>query len=348
MSSRRTIAVIIAVLCTGLGITAFPATAAPAQTTGTSALNQVTFTSVNSGLGLDVQNGTAGDGSIIVTNSAPGYDQAWHLNTGAADSSFTIVNNTTGKCVDAGLPLRQQPCDGRTGEKWYFQPVAGSKAFMIRQNGDNTCLDVLLGAKYNDAWTNTQGCNGSAAQQWTLPADAYQAAWNMAVDHAAARCSKDASTCTWSTGTQAPAAPLPRVCVSPVWYNGTAAPVPWTFSLVNHSGWSSTIGFTLSGQLGGGTDVLKAQVTATVNGSVTVNVSQDLGNSLTVTVPPKQYGWVALSELATKVTGNWTFDAQGFAWTADDTVTVPLRNDDNGGASVYLAQTSPTFTSCSS
>ncbi|MGW3078717.1 MULTISPECIES: hypothetical protein [unclassified Kitasatospora] len=55
---------------------------------------------------------------------------------------------------------------------------------------------------------------------------------------------------------------------------------------------------------------------------------------------------VTLSELATKATGTWTFDAQGFPWTADDTITVPLKYDANGGASIYSARTRPTFTNC--
>ncbi len=46
------------------------------------------------------------------------------------------------------------------------------------------------------------------------------------------------------------------------------------------------------------------------------------------------------------VTGSWTFDARGFPWTADDTVTVPVKDDPAGGATLYIANTSPTFTSC--
>lgn len=336
-------------LCTTLGIATSPASATPRQSANTSPLNQVTFTSVGNGRSLDVQNGTPGAGSIIVTNSAPGYDESWHINTGAPDSSFTIVNNTTGECIDSGFPLRQQPCDGRASEQWYFQPVAGSgqNAFMIRHESDSSCLDVLLNAQYNDAWTDNPGCNGTTAQQWTLPTAAYQTAWNMAVDHAAALCTNNTSTCSWTASSQTPAAPLPTVCVSPVWYNGTSAPLPWTFTLSTQTGWSSMIGFTLSTDLSAGSaPALQTKITTTVTGSVTLSVSQTLGNSLVVTVPAQQYGWVALSELATEVTGSWTFDAQGFAWTADDTITVPLTQDASGGASIYLAQTSPTFTSC--
>jgi hypothetical protein len=76
-------------------------------------------------------------------------------------------------------------------------------------------------------------------------------------------------------------------------------------------------------------------------------MSQTLGNTVTIPVPAGEYGWVELAELATQVTGTWTFDVGGFPWTANDTVTVPLTTDSAGGASVYIAETNSTFTSCS-
>ncbi|MBC3841008.1 hypothetical protein GXW82_14150 [Streptacidiphilus sp. 4-A2] len=97
---------------------------------------------------------------------------------------------------------------------------------------------------------------------------------------------------------------------------------------------------------GKGTITLQGKVSASVTGSVTNSVSQTLGNTLTIPVPAGQYGWVALSELATQVTGNWTFDLGGFPWSAADSVSVPLTTDPTGGASVYVAETSTTFTSC--
>lgn len=346
----RLLAALLAACCVVLGIAASPGTAASQQAADITDLSQVTFTSVSNGRSLDVQNGTSSAGSIIVTDSAPGYDESWHIGTGASDSSFTIVNNTTGLCVDSGLPLRQQACDGRASELWYFQPVAGSSqnAFMIRNQSDSTCLDLWYNAQYNDAWTDSYSCNGTTAQQWTLPAAAYRAAWNMAVDHAAAKCQTTPSTCSWTATSQSAAEPLPTVCVSPVWYNGTSASVPWTFSINNTTGWGSEIGFSLSSDLSAGTAAaLQTKVSVTVSGKTSLNISQTLGNSLTITVPAAQYGWVALSELATKVTGTWTFDVQGFAWTAVDTITVPLTSDSSGGSSIYLAKTSATFTSCS-
>ncbi|MEU7168167.1 RICIN domain-containing protein [Streptomyces morookaense] len=337
-----------------LGTTSFPVAAAPQAITSPKALIQVTFTNVGNGKLLDVQDGSHDDGALIAVNPAPGSATSWRINTNTnLGSGFAIANATTGKCVDADRPyyqLRQQPCDGRATEQWYFQPVAGStqKAFMVRHAGDNVCLTPEV-PPYDDNWAFTNTCDNSQLQQWTLPADAYSTAWNTAVDYAAARCAKDTSTCSWSTNSQTPAFTLPESCVSPVWFNDSSTSIPWEFTLTTTTGWTNTIGFKLSGSLsGGGTELLpvKIEVTGDIHGDTTLDLRQELGNKLTVSVPPRQYGWVTLSELATKATGTWTFDTQGFPWTADDTITVPLKHDPNGGASIYSARTRPTFTNC--
>jgi hypothetical protein len=358
--ARRLLTAAVAACCVALAgaATASAATIPAAAASGAAASRQVhatdlsklSITSASNGFSLDDQNGTPGAGSIIVTDSAPGYDESWNIGTPASDSSFTIVNATTGECIDAGLPLRQQPCDGRTTENWYFQPVTGSaqNAFMIRQEGTDNCLDLWYAAPYSDAWTDSYSCNGTAAQQWTLPASAYQAALTLAVDHAGTECASDSSTCSWTTASQSTPILLPKQCVSSVWYNATSAPVTWAFSITNTTGWSSTTGETLASEIDAGSNnVLQTKITVTVTGSVTNNLSQALGNTVTMPVPAGDYGWVSLSELATTVTGTWTFDTQGFPWTATDTITVPLTTDAAGGASVYVANTGSTFTSCS-
>ena len=350
--ARRVLAAVLAACCLALGLAAAPAFAASQKPQDTNPLSQLTITSVGNGYSLDDQNGTTGTGSIIVTDTSPGYDEDWHLGNVAADDAFTIVNNTTGLCIDAGLPNRQQNCDGRTTENWYFQPVAGSaSAFMIRQEGTDNCLDVWYAATYSDAWTDNYSCNGTAAQQWTLPSGAYQSAYNMALEHASDTCTSNTSTCTWNATSQSAAAPLPTQCVSPVWYNDTSAPINWAFTINNTSGWSDAL--TIGGSLAidpsaGIPGTLQAKVGATVTASntITYNVTQTLGNTVTIPVPAADYGWIELAELATQVTGTWTFDVGGFPWTASDTVTVPLTTDSTGGASVYVAKTATAFTSC--
>ncbi|WP_330334594.1 ricin-type beta-trefoil lectin domain protein [Streptomyces sp. NBC_00536] len=334
---------------------ASPAVAAPEGSEAATALIQLTFTNVSNGKLLDVQDGSYDDSAPISVNPAPGSATTWRINTGTSlGSGFAIVNNTTGKCMDlttARYQLRQQPCDGRASEQWYFQPIAGSaqKAFRIRQVGDNSCLTVQIPPS-TDNWVYTYRCDNTPYQQWTLPAAVYQTAWNAAVDYAAGRCNKDTATCVWSTTSQTPPFTLPETCVSPIWFNDTSTTIPWEFTLNTSTGWSNSIGVKLGGSLAAegtiGVAKLTLTVSAEVSGQTTVDLKQEMGNKLTVSVPPRQYGWVTLSELATKATGTWTFDAQGFPWTADDTITVPLKYDVNGGASIYSARTRATFTNC--
>jgi hypothetical protein len=347
--SWKTLVAAVAACCVVVGIAASPATAA-SRPADTSPLSQLTLTSVSNGYSLDDQNGTTSTGSIIVTDSTPGYDEDWSLGDVATDDSFTIVNTTTGLCIDSGTPNRQENCDGSATENWYFQPVAGSSnAFMIRQEGTDNCLDLLLAAPYSDAWTDTYGCNGTAAQQWTLPTAAYQTAYSMALTHAASVCESDSSTCSFNATSQAPAAPLPIQCVSPIWYNDTSAPITWAFTISNTTGWTDALALGGSVALSGGASVvMQGKVTGTLTGTntITLNITQTLGNTVTIPVPTDDYGWIELSELAEQVTGTWTFDVGGFPWTANDTVTVPVVTDSTGGASVYIARTASTFTSC--
>ncbi|MER7757067.1 RICIN domain-containing protein [Kitasatospora sp. NPDC097643] len=349
----RLIAAVLVTCCAALGPTAAPfATPRAAAATADCAGPQqcLTLRSLSNGRQLDVQNGSMGDGAYIVTNSAPGYHQSWRLNVDPSDSSFTIVNNDTGKCIDLAAwftpALRQQTCAGQAGQRWFLQPVAGSAdAFMIRHQGDNTCLDLLLGANYDDAWTDQYSCNGTVNQQWSTGFPA--AARNLAVDHAAKQCQKDASSCSWAVKSEAPAAPLPRVCVSAVWFNNTSGTVQQSFSVTNMSGWSNSIGVDMGTQISGGTPgVLTGTVSSALHYNNVWQGSSTVNNSVSVSVPPQQYGWVTLAELARKVTGTWTFDAHGMPWTAEDTITVPLTSDPSGGATLYIANTSPTFTTC--
>ncbi|MFD7027249.1 ricin-type beta-trefoil lectin domain protein [Streptomyces sp. NPDC059917] len=346
---------VIAALCAAVGIMVSPAAAREEGAESATALVQLTFANVSNGKLLDVQNGNYDDNAFISVNPAPGSATNWRINTGVSlGSGMAIVNATTGKCMDLTTPryqLRQQPCDGRASEQWYLQPIDGSpqKAFRIRQVGDNSCLTVQIPPN-TDNFVYTYRCDNTPQQQWTLPASVYQTAWNTAVDYAAGRCNKNTATCTWSTTSQTPPFTLPETCVSPIWFNDTSTTIPWEFSLSTSSGWSNKIGFKLGGSLSASGSVgvaeLTLAVTAEVAGETTVDLKQEMGNKLTVSVPPRQYGWVTLSELATKATGTWTFDAQGFPWTADDTITVPLKYDVNGGASIYSARTRATFTNC--
>ncbi|GHF58705.1 hypothetical protein GCM10010218_45030 [Streptomyces mashuensis] len=345
-------ALVVALMTCGiaLGLLAAPGTTAPAYAdencSASAPFQCVTLTSASNGRHLDVQNGTRADGAYVVTNSAPGYYQSWRLSVDPKDASFAIINNTTGKCIDLSWPaLRQQTCRGGKTQKWYLQPAGGAAdTFMIRNGSDGSCLDLIANAQYDDAWTGKSACHAGANQQWRVSAPG---ARNLAVDHAAYQCQQDSSTCTWVLKSEAPAAPLPKVCASAVWYNNTNDAVQQTFGVTETTGWANTIGFNMTTSLTAGTmPGLTATIAETLVGTHTWQGSKSVNNSVTIPVPPKQYGWVTLSVLAKKVTGTWTFDAHGFPWKAEDTVTVPLRDDPNGGATVYVANAAPTYTAC--
>ncbi|WP_267244830.1 RICIN domain-containing protein [Streptomyces sp. PR69] len=344
----RLLAAALVTCCIALGISLSPSAAPAAHAAENCAtpLQCATIQSVGNGRMLDVQNGSRGDGAYIVTNSVPGYHQSWRLNVDGADSTFSIVNNATGKCIGLSWPaLRQQTCRGQESQKWYFQPVSGSgDAFMIRNASDDSCLDLLLNAQYDDAWTGKSSCHGRVNQQWKTA----EGAWDLAVDHAARQCQKTPSSCSWAVTHEAPAAPLPTVCASAVWYNNTAGPVTQSFSVNQTTGWSSSIGTTLSTDLeAGAAPALQTRIGSTLSFTNTWSGSASVDDGVEVHVPAAHYGWVTLSVLARKVTGTWTFDARGLPWQADDTITVPVKDDPSGGATVYIANTSETFTSCS-
>ncbi|MFJ6385119.1 RICIN domain-containing protein [Kitasatospora sp. NPDC092039] len=358
----RLFAAFLVTCCAALGLATAPAhaasatpgaapAAAPAPLAACASPQQcLTIKSLSNGRQLDVQNGNMGDGAYIVTNSAPGYHQSWRLSVDPADSTFAIVNNDTGKCIDLAFftpALRQQSCAGQASQRWYFQPApGGGDSFMIRHKGDNTCLDLLLGGNYDDAWTDQYTCNGTVNQRWSTGFE--QAARNLAVDHGAKQCQKDASSCSWATVSEAAAAPLPRVCASSVWFNNTSGTVQQNFAVTDTSGWSNSIGTEMGSEIGGGAPgALTAAVKIGLSFQNVWNGSRSVNNAVTVSVPQQQYGWVTLAELARKVTGTWTFDAHGIPWTAEDTITIPVTSDNNGGATLYIANTSATFSSCS-
>ncbi|GLF95084.1 RICIN domain-containing protein [Streptomyces yaizuensis] len=352
----RVLAAVLVICCTALGIVASPfqTPAAHAETPRARAagscgspLQCVDFTSLGNGRVLDVQNGSLGDGAFIVTNTAPGHHQSWRLNVDASDSSFTIVNNTTGKCIDLGWPvLRQQTCRGQKSQQWYFQPVRGAaNAFMVRNENNNACLDLVANAQYDDAWTGQSTCHGRVNQQWSTVPEARR----LAVEYAAKQCQKDTSTCSWAARSETPPAPLPTVCASSVWFNNTSGPITQTFAVTKTTGWQNSLSTKMStGFTTGDLPNLALKVTTTLENqfSHVWSGSESVNNQVTVPVPAAQYGWVTLSVLATKVTGTWTFDARGLPWTAEDTVTVPLKDAPAGGATHYIANTDPVFTSC--
>lgn len=146
-----------------------------------------TFTTPN-GRRLDVQNGNTRDGAFVVANNTPGHHQDWQL-IPLAHGEFRITNTATGKCLSEALPMHQLSCDqsdqsAQDRLKWHFRPVAGKTGtFTLVRSNNIHCLDIMNNAQYSDAWTQVYTCNGSGAQQWTIPVSKQAEAMKLATDY---------------------------------------------------------------------------------------------------------------------------------------------------------------------
>ncbi|MDH6131537.1 hypothetical protein P3T37_000906 [Kitasatospora sp. MAA4] len=362
--SARLIVTVLAACLIALGITVSPLTTTSAQAAGPL---QNLFFQADTNRNLDLGGGSSNDGTAVETYAAQtGHAQSWRLNVNPADSTFTIVNNSTGKCIDKGSSpnwyLTEWSCRGQSSQRWYVQPVQGDwKDFMFRQVDTGQCMDLFNGNDWDTAWVGQYSCNGTPNQDWSpvipggqitwVDTTAYAALRNLAVDYAANKCQQDTSTCYWVESSESPAAPLPSKCVSAVWYNSQPNPFPYAFSVQDMTGWSNTAGTELSTSLETGKVaelVAKVSVTLKASYSHTWSGSSTVSNSVTIPAQPGMYNYVALSLLATKVTGTWTFDVGGYSWTADDTITVPLANNPSGGpgTTVYQPVSTPTWPTC--
>ncbi|MCC3776659.1 RICIN domain-containing protein [Streptomyces sp. UNOB3_S3] len=330
--SRLIGAPFLALLLLTTGIVAISSTAQAADS------DAWTFATAN-GRRLDAQNGNTGDGVFVVANNTPGYHQEWRL-IPLGNGEFQVANNFTGKCLSEGFPLTQQSC-GKKGQEWHFRPVTGkTNTFMLVRSSNDRCLDIALNAQYSDAWTQVYGCNGTAAQQWAVPATRTPEAMKLAVEYYSHLCSTNTSTCSWKQTSEGAPEALPREKASSVWYNDTSDKVTQVFTTIYHSGWAQSLSVGLSASLGVSNPV-QAMISQQLTATTVYTSDESTINGVAVTVPPKQYGWVDFAAVAKKVTGTWTFDKGRFSWTADATVTVPVVSSPVG-STMYIAHTGTT------
>ncbi|MGW8992787.1 RICIN domain-containing protein [Streptomyces zhihengii] len=297
-----------------------------------------TFTTGN-GRRLDVQNGNTGDGVFVVANNTPGHHQNWRL-VPLGHGEFQIANTVTGKCLTEAFPLSQQTC-GKAGQEWHFRPVAGkANTFTLVRRTNTRCLDIVQGAQHSDAWTQVYGCNGTPAQEWTVPAAQQPEARRLATEYYTRLCSTNSSTCSWRQTAEGAPGPLPREKASSVWFNDTSEKVSQIFTTIYHSGWSQSFTSGVSTSVGVSVP-MQAMVSAQLSGTVTYQSNESEINGVVVVVPPQQYGWVDFAAVAKQVTGIWTFDKGGFPWTTEGEVTVPVV-DSPVGSTMYIAHTGST------
>ncbi|MFC4517237.1 RICIN domain-containing protein [Streptomyces ehimensis] len=325
---------VTALLGPALALTATPAAAAAATPA-----DAYTFTNGNGTLNATGNN----DGNqISVTPDGTNY-QNFRLIKLGDPGQFNIANTSSGKCVYATQPATQKSC-GQDGEQWHFRPVDGKpNTFGIVRRDDRSgtewCMDNRGGLHLWGILAQPNACNGSASQEWTVPASKAAEARSLALDYYADLCSKKTSTCSWTQKSEGQPEALPRQPASSVWYNDTGDKVTQVFTTIYHSGWSQSFGVGLSSSVGVSVPV-QAMVSTQLQSTTTYQSDESTINGIAVTVPSKNYGWVDFAAIGKKVTGTWTFDTDNQPWTTDATVTVPVINS-AAGSTMYVAHTSP-------
>ncbi|MFF4159387.1 RICIN domain-containing protein [Streptomyces sp. NPDC001678] len=319
-----------ALLGPALALTATPAAAAA---------DAYTFTNGNGTLNATGNN----DGNqISVTPDGTNY-QNFRLIKLGDPGQFNIANTSSGKCIYATQPATQKSC-GQDGEQWHFRPVDGKpNTFGIVRRDDRSgtewCMDNRGGLHLWGILAQPNICNGSVAQEWTVPASKAAEARSLALDYYADLCSKKTSTCSWTQKSEGQPEALPRQPASSVWYNDTGDKVTQVFTTIYHSGWSQSFGVGLSSSVGVSVPV-QAMVSTQLQSTTTYQSDESTINGIAVTVPSKNYGWVDFAAVGKKVTGTWTFNTDNQPWTTDATVTVPVINS-AAGSTMYVAHTSP-------
>ncbi|MEU8625055.1 hypothetical protein [Streptomyces sp. NPDC048669] len=286
--------------------------------------------------------GTGDGNQISVTPDGTNYTN-WRLITLSDPGTFNIASTSSGKCIYSAQPAVQQSC-GKDGEQWHFRPVDGKpNIFGIVRRDDSSgteyCMDNRGGLHLWGILAQPNACNGSASQEWTIPASKAAEALKLSLDYYADLCSKKTSTCSWTEKSEGQPEALPRTPASSVWYNDTASSMKQVFTTIYHSGWSQAYSVGVSSSVGVSVPVqamISSQLTAT-----TVYTSDETTiNGIAVDVPSKNYAWVDFAAVGKKVTGTWTFDTDNQPWTTDSTVTVPVLNS-AAGSTMYIARTSP-------
>ncbi|WP_162889985.1 RICIN domain-containing protein [Streptomyces olivoreticuli] len=312
-----------------VAVTATPAAAAT---------DAYTFTNTDGTLNAT---GTRDGNQISVTPDGTNYTD-WRLIKLSAPGTFNIASTSSGKCIYATQPAVQQSC-GKDGEQWHFRPVDGKpNAFGIVRRNDSSgieyCMDNRGGLHLWGILAQPNVCNGSASQEWTIPASKAAEAKSLALDYYADLCAKKTSTCSWTEKSEGQPEVLPRQPASSVWYNDTSATMKQVFTTIYHSGWAQSYSVGVSSSVGVSTPV-QAMITSQLTATQAYQSDETTVNGIAIDVPSKNYGWVDFAAVGKKVTGTWTFDTDNQPWTTDATVTVPVINS-AAGSTMYVAHTS--------
>ncbi|MGK4579107.1 RICIN domain-containing protein [Kitasatospora sp. HPMI-4] len=106
---------------------------------------------------------------------AAGPEQTWRLEPFLGKSTFVLVNQRTGKCVDVHngngefYVVDRTTCSGQATQDWSYHPNPDDSATGVLVNGGHTtsCLDVI-GFTDKFGIPGILPCDGSRAQQWEI------------------------------------------------------------------------------------------------------------------------------------------------------------------------------------
>ncbi|MFI9064250.1 hypothetical protein ACIGQE_20620 [Streptomyces sp. NPDC053429] len=328
----------VALALLGSVLAAAPADAAtPVSAAGAEAY---TFTNTDGTLNAT---GTGDGNQISVTPDGTNFPN-WRLIKLSSPGTFNIASISSGKCVYASQPAVQQSC-GKDGEQWNFRPVDGKpNTFGIvrrdESSGAEYCMDNRGGLHLWGILAQPNPCNGSASQEWTVPAAKAAEARSLALDYYSDLCSKKTSSCSWTQKSESRPEVLPRQPASSVWYNDTSTTMKQIFTTIYHSGWAQSFSAGLSTSVGVTTPI-QAIISNQLTATQTYTSDESTINGIAVEVPSKNYAWVDFAAVGKKVTGTWTFDTDNQPWTIDATVTVPVINS-AAGSTMYVAHTGAT------
>jgi hypothetical protein len=151
-------------------------TVTPNVTAGTiaAASYNFTFTNVNSGKVMEVQNNSTADGGAVAQYTANGgNNQKWTLNYDGA-GYFSLKNVNSAKVLDVpssstadGTALKQWTANGGANQKWRLVDK-GSGRFLVVNKNSAKLVEVSGASTANSALIDQYAATGGSNQLWVL------------------------------------------------------------------------------------------------------------------------------------------------------------------------------------
>ncbi|MGW8552726.1 RICIN domain-containing protein [Streptomyces tubercidicus] len=373
----RLTAMLLAICCVALGISASPLASGIAHATDdcTYKISEcITITPKNDNPNqvLNAMDNGTDNGTQVITyapqeGSAPAANERWHLATND-DGTFEIVNNSSSRCLDVTNESSRSTghylaylwdCSNSDGQKFYAEPAGdGTGGYRLRQASSKLCLS------HPDKMThavelNLGDCTTDDSLVWLIQAYADEdglqplaAAYAIGAcgadfdsDTGAISCDLDDSDATYSRGNP--------VCV--LNYHNTAdAEAPSQSRAITESvadskltGEQTTTGMASGVSVKFGFLTFKSQFNKTwteTAQNTTTNTTAGSNTYYTPKVPPHSYVWLLATPVTKSYTGKFKFNVnQWNEWTysTGDPVTVSVPADENGNSTLITTGTGP-------